>query len=184
MRGLINQGFLADALNRVVHNMGSFNKDRGGRGDRGGSGGGFGGGRSFGGGGGRGGFGGRDGGRPPMHDAVCGKCGQDCQVPFRPTGERPVFCSNCFDRSDRPERPSRGGFEENRSPRPSFDRAPEAPRAHAGEYKAQFEMLNTKLDKILRAVTAATMSEVAVEATEEESEAPKKVARKKKASVK
>lgn len=160
--------------------MGNFNKDRG---SRGGSGGGFGGGRSFGGGGGgsRGGFGGRDGGRPPMHDAVCGKCGQDCQVPFRPTGERPVFCSNCFDRSDRP---ARGGFEENRSSRPSFDRAPEAPRAHAGEYKAQFEMLNTKLDKILRAVTAATMSEMTVEAPEVELEAPKKVARKKKASAK
>ncbi len=163
--------------------MGNFNKDRGSRG--GGSGGGFGGGRSFGGGGGsRGGFGGRDGGRPPMHDAVCGKCGQDCQVPFRPTGERPVFCSNCFDRSDRPERPTRFGSDENRSARPSFDRAPEAPRAHAGEYKAQFEMLNNKLDKILRAVTAATMSEMTVEAPEVELEAPKKVARKKKPSTK
>ncbi len=33
-----------------------------------------------------------------MHDAVCGKCGKRCQVPFRPTGERPVYCSDCFDK--------------------------------------------------------------------------------------
>lgn len=28
--------------------------------------------------------------------AVCDKCGQDCEVPFRPTGEKPVFCKSCF----------------------------------------------------------------------------------------
>lgn len=34
--------------------------------------------------------------RPKMHDATCNKCGKRCQVPFRPTGERPVYCSDCF----------------------------------------------------------------------------------------
>lgn len=34
-----------------------------------------------------------------MHDAVCAKCGKDCQVPFKPSGDRPIFCSNCFDKS-------------------------------------------------------------------------------------
>lgn len=38
---------------------------------------------------------------PMMHDAVCAKCGRDCQVPFKPTGNREVFCSNCFEREDR-----------------------------------------------------------------------------------
>lgn len=42
-------------------------------------------------------FGGRDS-RPKMHDAICNKCGKQCQVPFRPTGERPVFCNNCFEK--------------------------------------------------------------------------------------
>lgn len=42
-------------------------------------------------------FGGRSE-RPQMHDAICGKCGKQCQVPFRPTGERPVYCSDCFDK--------------------------------------------------------------------------------------
>ena len=36
-----------------------------------------------------------------MHDAVCGKCGAQCQVPFKPRpieeGGRPVLCKACFD---------------------------------------------------------------------------------------
>ncbi len=36
-----------------------------------------------------------------MHDAVCGKCGSQCQVPFKPRpveeGGRPVLCKACFD---------------------------------------------------------------------------------------
>jgi len=45
----------------------------------------------------RGGFGDR-GSRGPaeMHQAVCDKCRQNCEVPFRPTSGKPVYCSNCF----------------------------------------------------------------------------------------
>ena len=35
-----------------------------------------------------------------MHDAVCAKCGVDCQVPFEPRpeseGGKPVLCRECF----------------------------------------------------------------------------------------
>ena len=31
-----------------------------------------------------------------MFDAVCARCGKDTQVPFKPTGARPVYCSDCF----------------------------------------------------------------------------------------
>lgn len=31
-----------------------------------------------------------------LHDAVCASCGAECQVPFLPNGERPVYCSDCF----------------------------------------------------------------------------------------
>ncbi|MCH7522751.1 MAG: zinc-ribbon domain containing protein [Chloroflexi bacterium] len=47
-----------------------------------------------GGGGGGGGYGG--GGSRQMHDAVCADCGSACQVPFMPTQDRPVYCSDCF----------------------------------------------------------------------------------------
>ncbi|MDD2680976.1 MAG: hypothetical protein PHE20_02605 [Patescibacteria group bacterium] len=45
----------------------------------------------------QGGFGGgRDSERPTMHHAICSDCGNDCEVPFRPSGTKPVLCSNCF----------------------------------------------------------------------------------------
>ena len=31
-----------------------------------------------------------------MHEAICGKCGSECEVPFRPTEGKPVYCSDCF----------------------------------------------------------------------------------------
>ena len=36
--------------------------------------------------------------RPPrqMYDATCADCGKIAQVPFQPTGSRPVYCNDCF----------------------------------------------------------------------------------------
>ncbi len=48
------------------------------------------------GGGGGGGYGGCYGGSRQMHDATCADCGSACQVPFMPTQDRPVYCSDCF----------------------------------------------------------------------------------------
>lgn len=31
-----------------------------------------------------------------MYDATCAECGKNCQVPFRPSGDKPVYCSDCF----------------------------------------------------------------------------------------
>jgi len=63
----------------------------------GGGGGGFNSGGPRGGGGfGGGGFGGGGGARREMFEVVCAECGKTTQVPFRPTGSRPVYCSDCF----------------------------------------------------------------------------------------
>jgi len=59
--------------------------------------------RNGGGGGGYGG-GGYGGGQREMHPAVCAQCNKDTEVPFLPTGDRPVYCSDCF--SKRPSQPS------------------------------------------------------------------------------
>ena len=40
-------------------------------------------------------IGGRDS-RPQMYSAVCSQCNRACEVPFRSTGVRPVFCKDCF----------------------------------------------------------------------------------------
>ena len=31
---------------------------------------------------------------------VCSKCGEHCEVPFKPSNSRPIYCSNCFKKSD------------------------------------------------------------------------------------
>jgi CxxC-x17-CxxC domain-containing protein len=31
-----------------------------------------------------------------MYPAVCATCGKDTQVPFQPRGDRPVYCSDCY----------------------------------------------------------------------------------------
>lgn len=37
-------------------------------------------------------------GRGPreMHDAVCADCGEETQVPFKPSGDKPVYCRDCY----------------------------------------------------------------------------------------
>ena len=44
-------------------------------------------------GGGGGGFG---GGQRESFAITCSQCGADATVPFRPRGDRPVYCSDCF----------------------------------------------------------------------------------------
>ena len=47
--------------------------------------------------GGGGGGGGRSFGGPrQMFPAVCATCGQQTEVPFQPSGSRPVYCRDCF----------------------------------------------------------------------------------------
>jgi CxxC-x17-CxxC domain-containing protein len=47
-------------------------------------------------------FGGRDfgrggfGGPREMHKATCADCGKECEVPFKPTEGRPVYCRDCY----------------------------------------------------------------------------------------
>ncbi len=52
----------------------------------------------------RGGGGGRGGGERVMHDVTCSSCGAQCQVPFEPRLDKPVYCDECFakQKTDRP----------------------------------------------------------------------------------
>ena len=31
-----------------------------------------------------------------MHQVICDGCGKDCEVPFKPTEGKPVYCNDCF----------------------------------------------------------------------------------------
>ena len=71
------------------------NKKGRGKGSRNGRGSGFRGSSRSGFGGGR--FGQRRSFQPrEMHKAVCDKCKKKCEVPFKPTEGRPVYCKECF----------------------------------------------------------------------------------------
>jgi len=53
--------------------------------------------------------------------AICSECGVSCDLPFKPTGSRPVYCSNCFSKQQEFERPNR--FDNDRSfDKPRHDR--------------------------------------------------------------
>jgi CxxC-x17-CxxC domain-containing protein len=105
-----------------------------------------------------GGFGGerRSFDRPEMHEATCSKCGKSCQVPFKPTGSKPVFCSDCF-------RQQGDGQQE------SFARPQRSAPVNSGISQEQFKQLNDKLDKIL-AFLATLEIEVADDEDLEDSE--------------
>ena len=48
--------------------------------------------------------GGRDRGNDrqrEMHEVTCSECGKQTEVPFRPSGDRPVYCRDCFSQGDR-----------------------------------------------------------------------------------
>ncbi len=44
-----------------------------------------------------------------MHTTTCGDCGNECQVPFKPKEDRPVYCRECFP-NHRPQRRSGDRF--------------------------------------------------------------------------
>jgi CxxC-x17-CxxC domain-containing protein len=82
------------------------------------------------------------GGSRQMFDAVCSNCGKDCQIPFRPTGNKPVFCSECFEKMGGSS--GSRGFAD-RTPRRSYFQNSNRPQNNA-----QLEAISAKLDKILK----------------------------------
>ncbi len=82
-----------------------------------------------------------------MFKATCAECGNSCEVPFKPSSGKPVFCSNCF-----------GKTEKGRSTSDSVHTS-HAVTSSSSITREQFEMLNAKLDKILRALSPAVQVE-------------------------
>ena len=44
------------------------------------------------------------GGSREMFTAICSQCGKEAQVPFQPRGDKPVYCSACFETKQPPRR--------------------------------------------------------------------------------
>lgn len=39
----------------------------------------------------------RGGRQRQLYDTVCSACGRETKVPFKPTGEKPVYCRDCYE---------------------------------------------------------------------------------------
>jgi CxxC-x17-CxxC domain-containing protein len=50
------------------------------------------------------------GGAREMFDALCASCGKTAKVPFQPRGDRPVYCSDCFQSQPRTGGGGGGGY--------------------------------------------------------------------------
>ncbi len=147
----------------------------------------------------------RGGDRPTeMFTATCAKCGKSCEVPFRPNGEKPVFCRDCFVRKeDDGGRDFRGGDRDRgsrdfggRDERPARDARPSKHEFSGSkkdpaieEVKRQLASLEVKLNKILDIINPpqpkkdVTLAALVAPYADTAEEAPKKE-RKPKAAVK
>jgi CxxC-x17-CxxC domain-containing protein len=77
-----------------------------------------------------------------LHKAICDACGRECDLPFKPTGSKPIYCRSCF-RKDGPQEPRRD-FE--RSDSRSRDDFKSEPNFDADK----LDQIEKKLDKIMK----------------------------------
>jgi len=103
-----------------------------------------------------------------MHPATCSSCNQPCEVPFRPNGRKPVFCSNCFKKEGGGE--SRD-FHASAAPK-TFSREPRAfslDTPSFSEHKApdqtnaQFAALSKKMDTMIQMLSELLAPEIVAE---------------------
>ncbi len=66
----------------------------------------------------------------PMFTAVCDRCEEKCQVPFRPLPGKPVYCPSCLGHGTQPT------------------------KKEVAQMQEQFRVVNEKLDAILKALNA------------------------------
>ena len=106
----------------------------------------------------------RDGAPRELFPATCSSCHKSCEIPFRPSGDRPVYCRDCFGAQEgaapdvRGRRDDRGN--ESRFPRKEY-RAPvfSAPKPLGEDkriegLKRQLDDVSVKVDQILSILNA------------------------------
>lgn len=101
---------------------------------------------------------GRDFAKTEMFQATCSECGNACEVPFKPTGRKPILCDKCFKKDRQTDQNRFGGAS---SGGPSFSDRRGAPRQESAQYRNrgtdsqsdEFKKIHAKLDAILRALS-------------------------------
>ncbi len=128
---------------------------------------------------------GNDRGEVTMSKATCSECSNVCEVPFKPNGERPVFCSNCFmskrDGTFEKKDERKGNLRENdrKERRDSYftpvSNTPNTSNSSAevADLKKQITNLNTKIDSLANVVDKFMVSQASVVTTKKVEVAPK-----------
>lgn len=101
--------------------------------------------------------GGRRDDRGTMFKAVCNECHKDCEVPFRPSSDKPIYCDSCFKNKRGNESPRREfGDRRGRGDKRDFSNRPNFQRPQGGqsqdEIKKQLSELNNKLDRLISSI--------------------------------
>lgn len=88
---------------------------------------------------------------PQMHKTSCTSCGNMAEVPFKPTGDKPVLCSNCFG-SQRDG--GRGGDRRDGGNKGCFFNRPSAPDQSKDVRALQDQMkaLHVKMDAVMKSL--------------------------------
>lgn len=108
------------------------------------------------------------GGRREMFDAVCSNCGKNCQIPFQPKTDKPIYCSDCFEEM--------GGNEKRRSDRRSgrreFNRRDPGgiDVKEFGRLVKSVEAMSSKLDTVIKLLSPSEKEEKAESIVEEKKE--------------
>ena len=76
-----------------------------------------------------------------MHTATCARCKKDCEVPFLPRNNKPVFCSDCFRHKD--------DFDESQY---EVSNSSSSQSSDNGSFKKELAQINEKLDRIIEAL--------------------------------
>jgi CxxC-x17-CxxC domain-containing protein len=133
--------------------------------------------------------------RPAMGDkelfkTTCTACHKSCEVPFRPSSDKPVYCRECFAKTNAENDSRFGGRSESRGndfrrdarpqrfERPSYQEDARPARDTSGEdMKRQFTKLEAKIDSILEILSRHSHTETTSLETGDipTEEAPKKV---------
>lgn len=82
-----------------------------------------------------------------MFQATCSECGNTCEVPFKPTGRKPILCDRCF-KKDGPTDQKR--FRGSSPDRPVFN---DRRASRSDSTSDEFKKIHAKLDAILRALS-------------------------------
>ncbi len=108
--------------------------------------------------------GGKSSGQTELYSATCSTCHKSCEVPFRPNGEKPVYCSACFGKSrDDNEKQERGGQRNTeRNDARSFQKntpVESVSKADILQIKQQLSKIELQLNRVLEFVNPPIVKE-------------------------